>query len=197
MNGVPGYRAFWKAGQSRFTRSNAILVRDKYPIIGTEFIPAAEGAGTRVTPPRNILIVKYQKGKHRIAHVNTHMHVVNEEALATTPEIQYGKPARQYRDHAIKVNEVVKRLEDAGYIVVVTGDMNTRKKHGAREWKYSMYNYIKRVKMNTIIHGVDMIAHPRELKVVDFKTVDKKVTGSDAHEAIVAVFRLDKRSKRG
>lgn len=196
LNGVKGYRAFWKAGESRFTRSNAILVRDKYEILGTKFYPAAAGAGTVLTPPRNILVVKYRKGKHKIAHVNTHFHVVPEETLARQSESEYGRAGRQYRDHAKLLNEIVKKYEDAGYIVIVTGDINARKKHGQPEWKYSVYNYIKKVRMRTLLHSVDMIAYPRSLKLTAHRTVSRTVTGSDAHDAIVAVFRLDKRSKR-
>ena len=179
-----GYKVFFKDGTSRYTRSNAILLRRGLRVIDFHFLPAAEGTGTRVTPPRSILVLKYKKRGKKIAHINTHMHVVPEDQLAHTPENEYGKAARQYRDHAILLNETILSLKKDGYVVVVTGDMNTRHIDGQGEWKYSVYNHIKTAGMKTVVHGVDLVAYPVQATLIDSRVVPKAVTGSDDHDAI-------------
>lgn len=195
-----GYRVFFKRPDEdtrrrgidpRHVRNNAILLKRSLEVIDFEYIHAADGTDSKYCPPRSIVVLKYKKRGRDIAHVNTHLHVVPEEELPNTPESKYGEAARQYADHSILLNKTVERLRRTGYIVVVTGDMNTRPKTTARPWKYSVYNYIVRASMAVVRHGVDLIAYDNfKLRLMEHKFVPNHITGSDAHDAIAVTFKF-------
>jgi len=186
LESVRGYNLFMKRGPEteRFHRSNAILLKKGLTFLGFEFIKAADGAGTPVTPPRSIIVVRYKKRGRKIAHINTHFHVVPEEDLARMSEHEYGKAARQYRDHAILLNKTALGLMRAGYFVVVTADANTRPRAGVPDWKYSVYNYLPKAGMKIVRNIVDLVGYDSRMKLTGHKIIHSGVTGGDGHSAI-------------
>lgn len=187
---VPDYQLVADTHGDRFARSNPILVNKRFEIIDTEFIQAAAGTGTSTTPPRNIVIAQYLKQGVKVAHVNTHLHVVPEEDLAARrvagiPTLN--RREKQYVNHVERLVKILGRLRDDGFVVFVTADGNTRPRTGVSDWDFALYVALaKQAKLKVERNGVDIVAYDgKQVKKLERKVISRKVTGSDDHDAIV------------
>lgn len=188
-----GYKTFWKRSFDHQRKNNAVLVRrsSHHKVLNTEWYHAADGAGTRVTPPRDVFVVFYRKYGTKIAHINTHFHVVPEEKLAARDEVLYNKAARQYVEHVKFVRQLMFQFKREGYVVFVTADGNTRPKEGEPEWKYSAYRYLARGPFAVSRNIIDIIVHDNSLvQRVKFDVIDKRHLGQADHDSLRGEYEL-------
>lgn len=188
-----GYKTFWKRSTNRHVKNNPILVRKgkRFEFLGKKWFKTADGTGRPTTPQRNVYVVFYRKGPVKIAHLNTHFHVVPEEDLAGKEERQYGETAKQYVEHVKFVRQLMQQYKREGYIVFVTADGNTRPRQGVDDWKYSAYVYLARGKFNVTRHVLDIIVHDSELvRKVNFEIVDQKHLGAANHDTLIGEYEV-------
>lgn len=191
LGNLKGYSTFYKRNGNVYQRSNAILVKNSHRILGWTWIPAARGVeNVSTAPERNIVIVRYEK-KYRfrkkylkIAHINTHFHVVPEDELRGVGQDDWPRVATQYAEHAKLLTKKINDLHENGFVVFVTCDGNARRLEG-RDWYWSAHLAAERGNLTVVQNGVDFAAfsHGR-LRLVGKKVIDKSVTDSDDHDSI-------------
>lgn len=192
LRSVKGYRTFWKKSPKVHARHNPILLKRRPWIkpLGQQWFLVANGAGTKVTPPRNAFVLFYRKGPVKVAHINTHFHVVPEERLARTNN--YGAAATQYIEHVKFVWDLMNQYKREGYVVFVTADGNTRPKKGHPEWEYSAYKYLSRGKWNIYRNGLDFIIHDSELVTrVAAKTIGRNLLPGADHDTLIGEYFVE------
>lgn len=186
------YKTYVRRG-NRHTQNNPILLRKGLKFLARQWTPAAAGTGGKLTPPRNIQTVCYKKRGKKIAHINTHFHVVPEDKLAFRDEDEYARVGRQYQKHAELVKEMMLHFKKLGYIVFVTADGNTTPYSGPKEWKYSAYKYLDFKSFKVHRHGVDIIVYDTdEVTDVKFKVISKSVLGDADHDTVVLKAKVKK-----
>lgn len=188
-----GYRTAWKRSPNHHHRGNVILMRKskRHKALGKRWFKANDGAGTKWTPPRNVFVLFYEKRGTKIAHINTHFHVVPEEKLPRLDEEQYGRAAEQYVDQVRLVRRLMRQYKREGYVVFVTMDANTRPRHGVPDWRYAAYKFLERGPWVVSRRGVDLIIHDSDLvKRVGFDLVNKELLGRADHPTLIGEYEL-------
>lgn len=188
-----GYKTNWKRSSNHHKRDNVLLMRNtkNHTKLGQRWFHAADDAGTKWTPPRNVFVLFYEKKGVKVAHITSHFHVVPEEKLADMPESNYGKAAREYVNHVRLVWRLMNQYKREGYVVFVTADGNTRPRDGHMDWKYAAYRFLDRKKWVATRRGVDLIIHDSELvKRIGFDVVGKQYLGQADHPTLIGEYEL-------
>ena len=172
-----------------FERSNPILVHKRFKLLGKEFIPAAAGTGTSTSRPRNIVVARYEKQGVKVAHINTHLHVVPEDEIALRAlngRVVLNRREMQYVRHVEKLLTLIDRIRDEGFVVFVTADGNTRPRTNVPDWEFALYVALaRRGKLKVERNGVDVVAYDtHQVRKLQRRVISRSVTGSDDHDAI-------------
>lgn len=183
------YQLVADGGGDLFERSNPILVHNRFTLLDAEFIPAAAGTGTSTSRPRNIAIARYLKQGVQVAHINTHLHVVPEDEIVfrgVSGRIMLNRRETQYVRHVERLLSEIDRVRDEGFVVFVTADGNTRPRTKVPDWEFALYKALaSRGKLKVERKGVDIVAYDaKQVRKLERKEVDRKITGSDDHDAI-------------
>lgn len=185
------YRTMWKRSKSHHDRNNPILVNRLRRLIGKYWSETAPGTGASWAPSRNVMVVFYKKRGKKIAHINTHFHVVGEELLARQPVGEYNDAGYQYFEHVKEVKRLMRKYKRQGYIVFVTADGNTRPKRGHDDWKFSGYMFLEFGPFVVTRRGIDFIIHDNSLvERTGFESIDKSKLGGADHPTLKGEYRL-------
>ena len=176
---VGGYELLY-ADEGEAGRELAVLLNSKLAATArTEFHPTVPGVGSGAFDhPRGIFIVKYTKRKRKVAIVNTHAPVFGEDRMVDGAAP--GPAAVQHSAHSQKVVNTVARLKANGYTVFVCADANSRGR-----WPESLPVLLEAAGLKVVRDNVDLVAmDPAQVKAPETETVDRRLTGSDHHDAI-------------
>ena len=186
---VGGYQQF-VADEGEAGRELGVLLQSKLKCLGVKFHPAAAGSGEGVfAHPRGIFVVRYIKRGRKVAVVNTHMGVIADETALQEGRMP-GLAAEQHAEQAEQVVRIVNHLRAEGYLVFVTADANSK-----GVWAKSLPAVLAAAGMRVTPDGVDLIASdPARTKPPDVATVDRRLTGSDTHDAI-AIRTTERKSR--
>lgn len=181
---IRGYRVLYdrdSRDQRRGAKDTIVLTRNSHHSLGTLTLQASEEVSpTRFAPDRWITASCYEHPMGPVAHVNIHPNATVMNRVDSAPIV------REYAEHSVALDHVLSLYRDEGFIVVVTGDLNWRRKAKAA---HSPYEVFAAHKLRVVSHGIDAIAFPREFRA-DHSTVPKYRTGSD-HDWLYA--RLHRR----
>ena len=176
---VGGYDLLY-ADEGEAGRELGVLLQSKLAASArTEFHPTVPGTGDgALDHPRGIFVVKYTKRGRKVAVVNTHAPVFGEDRMVDGDAP--GPAALQHSAHAQKVVRTVERLKANGYTVFVCTDANSRGR-----WPESLPAVLEASGLKVVRDNVDLIAmDPKQVKAPEVEIVDRRLTGSDHHDAI-------------
>lgn len=161
---VPGYQKCVYRQDGRAGREIPILLRKKHTVIGVEYAHAADGKEDADGPAkwdRGIWIVKYKKGKAKVAHLNTH----------------FGFEDSENAKHRRLLVEKVRVLQAQGFLVFVTADANSA--------AADLTKALRDLGLKVLRRGVCLIAHDKRLvSLMDKRVFDRSVVGADDHSPL-------------
>ena len=133
IQALDGYTAYYgNQGTGRPEQANPTLVRDDITVHGEGYTEISEAVGK--SPGRAAVHVKYDFHGQKRAHVNLHANSHVQDGQATPHRLPR---VREYIRGQQATAALIRGLEEEGYAVTITGDLNWSWTRRARQWTWA------------------------------------------------------------
>lgn len=133
LSNLNGYQVFYGTQpEDRVTRTNPILVRSDIEVHGEGFLLISQAVGK--SPARGGTYVKYTLHGEKRAHINLHANAHIQKGKATPHKLPR---VREFINGMKALADLVRGLEEAGYKVTISGDLNWSWTRGKRQWAWA------------------------------------------------------------
>lgn len=136
---------------------------------------------------RGTLLLPVSKRGEKATVIVSHLHVVDEVALATKPPKNWPEPGTLHQIHAAAITGLAVSERAKGRKPIVLADANAGIKS---QWSGSLANQLEAAGFVVTGHKIDLVAaHPEDLDLESQRVLDPKVVGSDKHGPVVVGWR--------
>jgi endonuclease/exonuclease/phosphatase (EEP) superfamily protein YafD len=200
ITSLEGYQAVYGTqAQSRSALQNPILLRKDLKVLNSGVIEVSKPINR--SPGRTAVWVTYEFLGQKRAHVNTHFNS-HVQAGARVP---HNLPrVGEYVKGIRKVKRLVESLQDDGYKVTLTGDMNWSFTEQALQWRWAPKRVFKKVGMEAqFVHNTDpdrpkgdprrieyVFADPNDLTIASQRFVKREHSDHPYHSVTYIVKGL-------
>lgn len=189
---LPSHKVYWGKSNTRAAREVGVglnVKRNEFLGYGAKEVSDVErGEETKIFKSRYTTTVRFKRDNKKYAIINYHGNAV-VQSKRTGKLLRHLERVREWLEASVWIESKIKRLQDKGYDVFVTGDWNYRrmKVKGFRLDYYSPQRIFNRNKLSYVERGLDYVAYPERFKRKKVQIIGTDETGSDHPWLVVEV----------